>query len=79
MVIHAKCEDVSKLLMSCLGLEIPDFKLKRRLIINTSQAPSNSGYTLLSVSGKDIDGLPFSFFKEVFEVYMHTFTKSAWV
>lgn len=63
--IHAKCEDVSQMLMSHLGMEIPDFKLKRRLIIGTSRAPDNAGFTLLSISGQDIDGLPFSFFKEV--------------
>ena len=63
LVIHAKCEDVSRALMSHLGLQIPEFKLKRRLTIDCSA--EKDGSTMLSVIGKDIDGLPFSYFKEV--------------
>ena len=64
LAIHAKCEEVSTLLMSKLKLQIPQFKLKRRVVIQCPKADGN-GNSLLAISGKDIDGLPFSFFKEV--------------
>ena len=35
LVINAKCEDVSTMVMAGLGLEIPEFKLKRRVLIST--------------------------------------------
>ncbi len=63
LVIHAKCEDVSRMVMTRLGMAIPEFKLKRRITI--CGVPDKNGDTLLSISGRDIDGLPFSFFREV--------------
>ena len=51
------------MLMTSLGLPIPEFKLKRRVVITGT--PDKNGDTLLSVAGRDIDGIPFSFFKEV--------------
>ena len=44
-------------------LEIPEFKLKRRVLISTKT--DKNGDEMLLVQGRDIDGLPFSFFKEV--------------
>ncbi len=52
------------MIMSQLGLPIPEFKLQRRIIVSTTP-PDKNGNTLLSVVGRDMDGLPFSFFKEV--------------
>ena len=62
-MINAKCEDVSTMVMAGLGLEIPEFKLKRRVLISTKT--DKNGDEMLLVQGRDIDGLPFSFFKEV--------------
>ena len=65
LVIHAKCEEVSTLLMSRLGLEIPGFLLRRRVDISSSTT-ARAGESLFSVAGMDMDGLPFTFFKEVY-------------
>ncbi len=64
LVIHAKCEEVSTMVMEMLGLEIPGFILTRRIEISSSQSPVNDTSALL-VAGRDMDGLPFTFFKEV--------------
>ena len=63
LVIHAKCEDVSRLVMSCLGLEMSEFKLRRRLLIGSKS--EKNGDVIFFVQGRDMDGLPFTFFKEV--------------
>lgn len=65
LVIHAKCEEVSAMIMSKLGLELPEFKLRRKLLITCSPETSGSINSVLTVVGKDMDELPFVFFKEV--------------
>lgn len=64
LVIHAKCENVSAMILSKLGLELPEFKLRRKVLITCS--PERDGiHSVLTVVGKDMDELPFTFFKEV--------------
>ena len=64
LIIHAKCEEVSTMVMERLRLEIPEFVLTRRIEISTAQSSMNETSALL-VAGRDMDGLPFTFFKEV--------------
>ena len=64
LCIHAKCEDVSQMVMTKLGLEIPEFHLKRQISIQSTTSDDKDS-SILSVQGKDIAGLPFSFLKEV--------------
>ena len=50
------------MVMTKLGLEIPEFRIKRQISIQSSD---EKDATTLSVQGKDMDGLPFSFLREV--------------
>ena len=50
------------MVMTKLGLEIPEFRIKRQMSIQSSD---EKDATTLSVQGKDMDGLPFSFLREV--------------
>ena len=52
------------MVMTKLGLEIPEFHLKRQISIQSSTNDDKDS-AILSVQGKDIAGLPFSFLKEV--------------
>ena len=61
--INAKCEDVSKMLMTKLGLDIPEFRLQRRVIIQGSC--KDKDMISLSVEGRDFYGYPFSLLKSV--------------
>jgi len=60
--IFAKCDEVSKMLMSKLGLEIPEFRLKRRVVVKTV---TESGKVKVTVEGRDAEGLPFAFIKSI--------------
>lgn len=55
--INAMCDDVMKMVMKKLNLDIPDFILERRVLIERT-----SENTLL-VSGEDSDESPYDFFK----------------
>ncbi len=61
-MIHAMCDKVMESLMEKLELEIPPFKLVRRVQFSTMIHESES--TLL-VEGKDVDGLNYSLFTNV--------------
>lgn len=61
--IFAKCDDVSKLLMGKLGLTIPEFRLKRKVIFTAE--PADKGRMKVEAQGADAEGHPFSFLKEV--------------
>ena len=50
------------MVMTKLGLDIPEFRIKRQISIQSSD---EKDATTLSVQGKDMDGLPFSFLREV--------------
>ena len=70
LCIHAKCEEVSAMLMGKLGLPIPEFRLKRRVFIKVTQS-TNLGppekQVSLSVEGQDMYGFYFSFLTGVSE------------
>jgi hypothetical protein len=63
--INAKCEDVSRMIMAKLGLPIPEFRLKRIIIIDAvhNQASGNDDTVLLSIQPQDMYGYPFTFIK----------------
>lgn len=56
--IHARCDDLMKIVMKELNISIPPFILHRRIQL---EQESNS----LKVSGIDVDGTPCSIFKEI--------------
>lgn len=60
--IFAKCDDVSRLLAKKLSLQIPNFLLQRKLIVQSS--PTSKGQRL-DVLGTDPEGRPFSYLKLV--------------
>ncbi|XP_062503701.1 uncharacterized protein LOC134180532 isoform X2 [Corticium candelabrum] len=64
MRIHAKCEDVSRLLMDKLGVPIPEFRLRRKIQISQKIA-SHLPSCEVSVQGLSSDGFPFSFIEKV--------------
>lgn len=59
--INAKCDDVMKILMQKLGLEVDPFILRRYITIEISHILKQ-----LCVRGVDIDGVPFTLFTKVF-------------
>jgi NAD-dependent SIR2 family protein deacetylase len=61
--IYAKTDQVSRMLMEKLGLEIPEFRLHRGVVIKMTSKPA--GQVEVSVSGADQLGYPFSFLKKV--------------
>jgi NAD-dependent SIR2 family protein deacetylase len=64
--INAKCEDVSQMVMAKLALPIPEFKLKRRAVINATHIQKlGNDNVQLSVEGFDMYGHPFSYLKQV--------------
>lgn len=66
--VFAKCDDLMKLVMQKLGLEIPPFKLHRRVKVSTSVRSKQfqkSNRLRLSVAGLEEDGTPASIFKSV--------------
>ncbi|XP_065884982.1 NAD-dependent protein deacetylase-like isoform X2 [Dysidea avara] len=78
--IFSKCDDVSKLLAEKLSVEIPPFRLRRRLLVTT--APTGKGQRV-EVMGTDIEGSPFSYLKQVqfnaSDVVSHHETEPAWL
>jgi len=62
MVIHGLCDDVMRLLLAKLGLEITPFKLKRRMRVAIIE--KNEQKCLL-IEGIDHDGAPYSLFTQV--------------
>ncbi|XP_064404500.1 NAD-dependent protein deacylase sirtuin-6-like [Halichondria panicea] len=62
MRINGKCDDVMKLLMSKLGLDIPEFRLKRRIVMTAGK--KGDKYEVC-VEGRDQEDHPFSFLKSV--------------
>ena len=70
LCIHAKCEDVSRMIMAKLGHDIPEFRLRRQVMVTVCPNPKDPGNSsVLSLQGRDIEGLPFSFLKEVCILY----------
>lgn len=66
MVIHAMCDTVMNMLMERLQLEIPPFKLIRRLKIEKKEiVKNNSVKQALEFSGIDVDAKPYSIFTKV--------------
>jgi len=61
--IYAKTDDVSRMLMSKLCLEIPEFRLRRKIILKT--VPVAPHQSEVVVEGADLEGHPFSFLKQV--------------
>ncbi len=62
LVIHGMCDDVMRLTMQKVGLEVPPFMLKRTVKVKMVGDPK--GKKLLSVEGVDSDGTPYSLFKK---------------
>ncbi|XP_065912209.1 NAD-dependent protein deacetylase-like isoform X2 [Dysidea avara] len=60
--IFAKCDDVTQLLAKKLSLDIPTFKLHRKLIVSTTITPKGQR---VEVAGTDMEGHPFSYLKRV--------------
>ena len=60
LCIHAKTDDVMKLLMKKLGYDVPNYTVKRKLQV-TLDAPHN----LVSVAGLDTNGAGFTICKKV--------------
>ncbi len=62
MLIHGMCDDVMRLVMQKLGLEVSPFKLKRRVRISHVTAAKPH---ILRIEGIDTDGTPYSLFSKV--------------
>ena len=62
MLVHGMCDDVMRLVMQKLGLEVSPFKLQRR--VKVSLVPASKP-PLLRVEGIDSDGTPYSLFSKV--------------
>jgi NAD-dependent SIR2 family protein deacetylase len=68
MVIHAFCDTVMNMLMANLGLEIPAFKLVRRIRIKKTREGvknSKSMKECLTLHGIDVDGKHFTLFPKI--------------
>ena len=66
MKIHAFCDTVMQMLMERLGLEIPEFKLVRRLRITKNQEVKGGvSKGCLDFQGIDSDGCPFTLFTSI--------------
>ncbi|XP_019857919.1 PREDICTED: NAD-dependent protein deacetylase SRT1-like [Amphimedon queenslandica] len=66
LCIHAKCEEVSTMVMEKLGLPIPEFRLKRRVFIKVTQSTKGPPEDQVSLSiegqpGQNMYGFYFSF------------------
>ena len=70
LCIHAKCEEVSAILMDKLGLEIPEFRLKRRVLIKQSH-DQKANDVLVSIEGQDMYGFSFSFLMAVSRILVN--------
>ena len=55
-VIHGMCDEVIKLVMQKLGIEVQPFKLKRRVKISLADVAKPKPGKVLHVEGIDIDG-----------------------
>ena len=64
MIIHARVDDVSEMLMKELDLEIPKFNLSRWFKCQIEELAS-TGREVLKVRGIDACGGAFSLFKSV--------------
>ncbi|KAH8651559.1 NAD-dependent deacetylase sirtuin-7 [Tricladium varicosporioides] len=60
--VHAKCDDLMVRVMEKLGLEIPIFILRRRLVV---ESETKEGKHQLKVYGVDVDGTPVTFLRSV--------------
>jgi len=65
--VHAKTDNLMKLVFKHLGLEIPPFILKRRLTFNSRIVHSVEKGDLvnITVTGVDREGVPYSIFKKI--------------
>ncbi|KAL4484948.1 hypothetical protein ABPG74_020125 [Tetrahymena malaccensis] len=57
--INAMCDDVMKMVMKKLGLDIPEFTLERRVVLE------KTGMNALTVSSIDSDDSPYDLFKQI--------------
>jgi len=58
--IFSQSDELMKRVMSILGFPIPEFTIRRHLLITTSSKP-----TRLTIQGVDVDGTPVSFLQSV--------------
>jgi NAD-dependent SIR2 family protein deacetylase len=64
--IHAFCDTVIQMLMEKLHLDIPPFKLNRRLrVTKKTESKNGSQQDFLEFLGIDVDGCPYSLFTSV--------------
>ena len=81
LTIHAKCEEVSVMIMQKLGLPIPEFRLQRLVLIAVSHYETEGGEVDVSIEGQDSYGFIFSFLTGVSHIlccykYCHTLFNS---
>lgn len=62
------CDEVIKLVMQKLGIEVQPFKLKRRVKISLRDIAKPKPGKALHVEGIDVDGTPYSLFSKVVAV-----------
>jgi len=58
LIIHAKCDDVMRILMEKLCYQIPEWKMKKRM-----QLKMKAG--IISCTGVDSNGSPYELFKQI--------------
>ena len=63
LCIYAKCDDIMKLLMKKLNLEIPPFKVQKWMKVDIEEL--KNGKEKLNVRGIDRDGGPYELFNSV--------------
>jgi len=69
LVINAKCDDVMELLMKKLDLQIPEFRLIRKVRIKVEDGVNH--FKTLTVRGVDCEGRPYSLFTKVEVILPH--------
>lgn len=76
--VWARCDDLMRLVMAELQIDVPDFVLRRRVLLSARAAPSTTSTTSpaggaratakaveVSVAGLDADGTPFEFLRSL--------------
>ena len=70
LTIHAKCEEVSVMILQKLGLPIPQFRLQRLVLITVSHYETEGGEVDISIEGQDSYGFIFSFLTGVSHIVL---------
>lgn len=68
LIIHAKCEDVTRLLMQELGIAVPPWKLRREIVITTTPIDASSiggNVCTIVVEGRNSEGHLMHFIKDI--------------